>query len=84
MTDHKKKALAYIDEGYVEVAHDDELDVSIRLAHVHATLYLAEQQRTANLIALFMLTEDDSTAFAVSGVSYADVKVQIIEGLGLA
>lgn len=51
MSDHKAEAEKNIDAGYVEVADDAELAVSLTLAQVHATLYLAEQQRIANLIA---------------------------------
>lgn len=57
MTDHKQQALDLL--GSVHLDTGDVYDQSIgadatvtAAAEVHATLYLAEQQRIANLIAL--------------------------------
>lgn len=61
MTDHKKMAEKYIDEGFVEVAEDAEVTIATRTAQVHATLYLAEQQRIANLIALLSRLDNTVT-----------------------
>jgi hypothetical protein len=82
MTDHKKEAIESLDGlGYT----GDEAYVG--QAQVHATLYLAEQQRIANLIAW----KENINAFQradyvldTETVGYLNKATdQIIEGLGL-
>ena len=92
MTDHKAQALKNIDEGYIEVAEDNEVAISLALAQVHATLYLAEQQRIANLIAFVALNPltklEEVGAWSVDGEEEAvernTARHAIREGLGLA
>jgi hypothetical protein len=90
MTDHKKEAIESLDGlGYT----GDEAYVG--QAQVHATLYLAEQQRIANLIAYVMLLETqyaesaknpseyDHATRAASVARHTLVLAQIREGMGL-
>ena len=82
MTDHKKEAIESLDGlGYT----GDEAYVG--QAQVHATLYLAEQQRIANLIAFVHSISEE-----VGNNVMPDYKVidkaqeatkQVFEGLGL-
>lgn len=81
MTDHKALAESLI--ARVERAEGMSKQVGVRnptleiaAAQVHATLYLAEQQRIANVIAL------GSGVF--NSRDYEKVRAQIFEGLGLA
>jgi len=53
-------------------------------AQVHASLYLADQQRIANLIALFSLSDVDAEDMKTCGVNWPVVALEIREGLGLA
>ena len=68
MTDHKAKVeeLLHFEDrtSNASLARD-----AVQVAQVHATLYLAEQQRIANLIAL--------------GLTGPEARRQIVEGLGL-
>lgn len=52
-------------------------------AQVHATLALIEQQRIANLIAMFSLSEEDASDAADLGFDYLAAAKDIREGLGL-
>lgn len=52
-------------------------------AQVHATLALAQEQRTRNLIALFQVPDDDADDFIEEGISYLDVLNEIRKGLGV-
>ena len=55
MTDHKAEAELLVDGRAITVAGRERkvyADKVLEVALVHATLYLAEQQRIANLIAL--------------------------------
>jgi len=88
MTDHKAEALAWI-RGMDEIIEEEGMTDATLVAspvnaQVHATLYLAEQQRIANLIAL--ATADDMTDPLTnkweSGL-WETARTQIIEGLGL-
>lgn len=61
--DHKAEAEKLLsdageDIGVEEFAH---ADLKIKAAHVEATLYLAEQQRVANLIALGQVVAGDGS-----------------------
>lgn len=96
MTDHKTDAGIWIDNAISAQASDvsDFLAAPYAaIAQVHATLYLAEQQRIANLIAL-------ATPFALAGgskpegffdvfahpdseFSHYDLNPAIKEGLGI-
>lgn len=77
------------------IDHAAEADICINSAHkngedyfliqqaqVHATLALVEQQRIANLIALFTIDTKDAADFATVGFSYPAALVDITEGLG--
>ena len=70
MTDHKKEAERSLSIG---TFGSTEEDFALRSGLIHATLYLAEQQRIANLIAY--LGDDTPTL---------EMDVQIRAGLGLA
>jgi hypothetical protein len=91
MTDHKAEAEGLAErgsksphDGSYEFANDTE---TLLAAQVHATLYLAEQQRIANLIAW----KENINAFQradyvldTETVGYLNKATdQIIEGLGL-
>ena len=51
------------------------IDATLASAQVHATLYLAEQQRAANLIAVLVAEHD------IEGVDYGKIREQIIASL---
>ena len=54
MTNHKTEAMNYLTASTVDTHGDDDRKVAI--AQVHATLYLAEQQRVRNIIAVTDMT----------------------------
>jgi len=85
MTDHKTEAVNYLIASKIDARDDDGLKPAI--AQVHATLYLAEQQRIANLIAYYALAfsqEANGTVPSQHTLKRLDVASdQIIEGLGL-
>lgn len=59
----------------------------IQLAQVNATMHLAEQQRIANLIALWNLGEESVQGFCASSGwtgPWDSVSRQIVEGLGIS
>jgi len=86
MTDHKSRAIE-LDEEARTSGDVDDASVHLRAAQVHATLYLAEQQRIANLIAYYALAfsqEANGTVPSQHTLKRLDVASnQIIEGLGL-
>lgn len=57
--------------------------IELANAQLHATLALVEQQRIANLIALFRLNNMDAEDFSKAGVVYSQVLAEIKEGLNL-
>ena len=61
MTDHKNEAIDRLEMVYLGGATDSERANGIATAQVHATLYIAEQQRIANLIALARLESENSS-----------------------
>lgn len=77
MTDHKAEAEKWLDPNVWREAKaaDNEVPTLVAIAQVHATLYLAEQQRIANLIAL---------AHHFEGEFGSGELEQIREGLGLS
>lgn len=78
--DHKEEAEAMMLDG-----DDSGKPTGIQMsALIHATLYLAEQQRIANLIALWTVDETIAESLTRNGVNFAGVLEQIREGLGLA
>ena len=93
MTNHKTEAMNYLTASTVDTHGDDDRKVAI--AQVHATLYLAEQQRLANQIAYAMLLEAQDAEAAKDPAQYDHdsrpasiarhtlVLEQIREGLGL-
>lgn len=59
--------------------------ISAQSAQVHATLALVEQQRVANLVALYTNPSAEvATAMEASGVSFSALIRQIKEGMGLS
>ena len=83
MTNHKNESeLAARAAANFQATENQRLVAATR-AQAHATLYLAEQQRIANLIALYSLPEDDAADLVTHGVIYSQVAVDIIESLGL-
>jgi len=93
MTNHKTEAMNYLTASTVDTHGDDDRKVAI--AQVHATLYLAEQQRLSNQIAYVSLLEFqyaesekyptgyDQRTKAESLKRHFLVLGQIREGLGL-
>ena len=86
MTDHKNEAIDRLEMVYLRGATDSERANGIAASQVHATLYLAEQQQLANVIAY-----QSSLAAIAMGTGRDDLNPmigklgnQIIEGLGLA
>ena len=73
MTDHKEEALNYVQPW------SGSKDSDIGRAQVHATLYLAEQQRIANLIAVWRADESELGALAAGGVAFPGLLKQIVE-----
>jgi len=70
-------------DGDALIRRPEERRDIIASAQVHATLALVEQQRIANLIALFSLPTKDAEDMATLGVDYLDLAHQIKKGLGL-
>lgn len=62
---------------------DAEAPISLAAAQVHATLAVVEQQRIANLIAVYGAEGSTEAGFVSKGVSFSYVGDQIREGLGL-
>lgn len=62
MSDHARRASEHIEWAHDQQSRDGEYDHSVRdnatLAVAEATLYLAEQQRIANIIAWTTATPD--------------------------
>lgn len=79
--DHAAEAHNYLAAATIDTYGDDDRKVAI--AQVHATLALAQEQRTRNLIALFQVPDADADDFIEEGISYLDVLNKIREGLGL-
>lgn len=70
MTDHKAKAESFIATELVGGSFDQTRDY-IALAQVHATLYLAEQQRIANIIAMVGLNH--SAGFGIPSERFDEI-----------
>lgn len=102
MSDHKEAAESLISGPVYTLAdgsdHVNPTERAMAMAQVHATLYLAEQQRLANLIAGFgLLSDARPTSMDVTPQTNADVlnsyqnawdrqmslRAVIKEGLGL-
>lgn len=91
MTDHKESSNSYLGACIYET-HGITNKEKVSLAQVHATLYLAEQQRIANLIAFvrsaevcFELesTSDWKTNLDEAAVERNTARHAIREGLGI-
>lgn len=82
--DHVAKAMTLRNNITPEDMGDPETRDWLATAQVHATLALVEQQRVANLIALFAIDNKDAADFATVGFSYPAALVEITEGLGLS
>jgi hypothetical protein len=73
MTDHKAEALGALSEILLHFDEGENGTARATIAQVHSTLYLAEQQRTANLMA----------AASKWGGEPASWPLAIREGLGI-
>lgn len=86
MSDHKADALHRIEGLHDWQGREGETDTSILSvvleAQVHATLYLAEQQRIANLIAFMVQYNADSRNLFVE--YHEDQFVEITTALGIS
>lgn len=83
MTDHKAEAEKWLDPNVWREAKaaDNEVPTLVAIGHVHATLYLAEQQRIANLIAL---GTEYLWGQGSEGDYFMRLRPEIREGLGLS
>lgn len=96
MTDHKNEAIDRLEMVYLGGATDSERANGIAAAQVHATLYLAEQQRIANLITYWQLhtprtvaESQEPNAIIEVHQLYGDIGEQTVEafiqdGLGIS
>lgn len=80
--DHVAEAIRLRNQGARADYHEEQLKL-FTAAQVHATLALVEQQRIANLIAMFSLSEEDASDAADLGFDYLAAAKEIREGLGL-
>lgn len=87
MTDHKAEAIARVEslnDWHGEEGMTDATMISTSiLAQVHATLYLAEQQRIANLIQIGAFLKDAPSETGMFTTKAVDAIAQAIKGLGL-
>lgn len=87
MTDHKAQALVELSEIMLNFDEGENGTARATIAQVHATLYLAEQRRIANLIAfiaewnLGQQREDEGAGRGREAVIKASS--QIMDGLAL-
>jgi len=82
--DHTAKALDLIDPKRVtRLDTDAYLNRRVSEAQVHATLALVEQQRIANLIAVYGSTGEVESGYESRTVDFGFFVDQIREGLGL-
>ncbi|RLP70884.1 hypothetical protein D9V30_00155 [Mycetocola reblochoni] len=79
--DHAREAVAWTEETMAErgAMNDDRAMLTTQLAQVHATLALAEQQRIANLIALYQADSD-----ILDDPRFDAAKADIRKALGLS
>ena len=86
-TDHVAEAQGHIESAHEQQAREGEYEHSVRdnalLAQVHATLALVEQQRIANLIAIYVADGAAESGFISKGFDFGYMADQIREGLGL-
>ena len=86
MTDHKDEAIWHIAGLNQPVSTNDgsnpEADRMIQTGLVHATLYLAEQQRIANLIAAFSEGGLTSDVSHLGFENWDQVVAEVREGIG--
>ena len=86
-TDHAAKARDALATAHDFAAGEEFAlaDLTLKAAQVHAQLALVEQQRIANLVALYTNPSADvATAMEASGVSFSRLIRQIKEGMGLS
>ena len=87
MSNHKVEAMNYLIASTIDTHGDDDRKVAI--AQVHATLYLAEQQRIGNLIALGSMQTSKETWATSARDEWVDEALSALadreprEGLGL-
>ena len=79
--DHAAEAVNFLGAVTYDTHGDD--DRKVQLAQVHATLALVEQQRIANLIALWTVSEEDAELLLRAGVKLGGSIIKIREGLSL-
>lgn len=79
MTDHAAEARKIM-SAELAVPRDQVGIFAVQAAQVHATLALAEEQRTANLVAFYGLTGPE---FDIEDLDYSALRVSILTRLGL-
>lgn len=79
---HVKEARWRLDEAISawNVGHPDRGELCTTVAQVHATLALVEQQRIANLIALYDMGISDAPS-GIKSIDYAALTREIVEAL---
>ena len=82
MTDHVAMAESQLDRARREVP-DTYSQQLIMSAQVHATLALVEQQRIANLIAIYGSEGSVESGYVGNGFDLGGMADEIREGLGL-
>ena len=60
-----------------------QADIAVKAAQVHATLALVEQQRIANLIAIYSGQDWTKATYVNQGIDFKNLIDEIKEGLGL-
>lgn len=80
--DYQNNAQERVKLALAEPSAAEALTIA-QIATAEATLALVEQQRIANLIAMFNLSEDDASDAADLGFDYLAAAKEIREGLGL-
>lgn len=85
--DHAAEARKHIDWAHEQQSQEGDMGNVPRdnalLAQAEATLALVEQQRIANLIAMYSGPDDFAIGLARAGVDFAALPDRIAEGLGL-
>lgn len=84
--DHARSAQDHIDWAHEQQAAEGQFEFTVRdnalIAQAHATLALVEQQRIANLIAMFHAPDDAATMLVRAGVNFHTAASELVEMLG--
>jgi hypothetical protein len=80
VTDHKAEAIriSQLAHDNADQDHYERADHQMQRAQMHATLYLAEQQRLANLIAIWTVSDDDAAQLLKAGVDFGAISKEIV------